>query len=224
MASKRSPSQSLAITLQGKRFRAERNRLDLSIEDVASICRSSASAVFAWESGRSRIPLIAAELLWDKGFDVENVIAGEPMLTEIPAYPLKEGPKVSVPKHMLARYSLDASLSLAYHNQVAAEGLYPAGVLLALRWVPESDKVVLEEEDQVLLLEPKGTKPEFICRSVPSRKGSVKLMLGDYSVTVKSSCVLDRCRMIGEPMFQIGLLEPTEKASRSHKRRLKELF
>ncbi len=196
----------------------------MSIEDVASICRSSASAVFAWESGRSRIPLIAAELLWDRGFDVENVIAGEPMLTEIPAYPLQEGPKVSVPKHMLARHSMDAHLSQAYHNQVAAEGLYPAGVLLALRWVPESDKVVLEEGEQVLLLEPKGTKPEFICRSVPSRKGSVKLTLGDYAATVKISGLLERCRMIGEPMFQIGILEPTEKSSRSHKYRLKDLF
>ena len=224
MARKRSQGLDREIAAQGKRFRKERSRMQFSPEKVATLCGCSASAVFAWEAGRSRIPLIAMEKLWPYGFDVESIIAGAMRYRTIPCYPASREEGVLVPEHLLNRYGLDKHTAYVYHNQAFAEGMYPAGMLLAVQWLPEDCRDILEEGSCILLVEVKKDKSTLICKSAPARAGSVKISLGDYARTVKTGDILKKCRVIGEIVFEIEPRQPVKPASRTHLQLLKTTF
>ena len=224
MARQRPQDLEREITAQGRRFRKERLRMHLSPEKVASICGCSASAVFAWEAGRSRIPLIAMERLWPHGFDAESVIAGATRYRTIPRYPAGQEEGFLVPEHLLNRYGLDRNTAYVYHNQAFAEGLYPAGMLLAVQWFPEDCRDILEEGECTLLMEVRKDRSTLICKSAPARKGSVQLSLGDHARTVKTDAVLKKCRVIGEIVFPVEPRLPDKPAPKTHLQLLKAVF
>ena len=88
----------------GNRFRAERQRLNLSAGSVADHCQVSQSTVFNWETGKARVPLGAIAQFVNLGFDVQNMLTYPDKETAIALHLAEKGASVGESEDLLAKH------------------------------------------------------------------------------------------------------------------------
>lgn len=203
------------------RFRAERERLDMSTADVAHFCGVSVSSVFNWEAGRARIPLSAIANLWEFGFDPENLVSDAVETVDVPFWPTGRIPKAEVPKHLIHRHLLTGYATFVYHNQAEAAGIAAPGDLLVMGAMPERDPVSLEEESRIMLLDPSGGKGgEFLCKVSRSRPRKVRLELEEEWGFANTAELLRHCEVRGWLAFRLGYHRPFDPSRETHTDRM----
>ena len=208
------------------RFRAERLKLGLSTSDVAHYCGVSASSVFSWEAGRSRIPLSVAASLWEHGFDAETVVAGKVKFRAVPVYGESVIPDASnadcfVPEHILQRHNLKpGSGEFAILNNAISENIAsPCDLLLMSPFSKTADQY--DGTEIAVLFKPGDPKfDEFLCKIKSSGRGRIRLESGNVSGIGKTQSIFDECVFIGKFHCRIGIRQPKKVSSITHSQRL----
>ena len=210
-------------------FRKERLRLGLSTADVAHFCCVSASSIFGWEAGRSKIPLSALANLWEHGFSPEAIVGGA--ISMQPIRVLCEGEDLEsaqsecfVPMHMLFRHRVNSKNAFAYQNKAFAQDIAAPGDLM-LMGALNNDYVKDLDSETFILFRPRNTSlNEFLCRVKPAGKGRVHLHAGGKASTVALRPMLESGEAIGEYCYRLGFRQFNLASSMSHAQRLSKFF
>lgn len=209
-----------------QRFRSERERLNLMTANIAHFCGVSVSSVFAWEAGRSRIPLSAAASLWEHGFDVEVIVAGSVKMEAVPI--LSESENYSdasaeylVPSYILSRSGVTARTAFVYHNRFFFQDIASSGDLLLMAWLAEGDEQEILREDRIFLFRPKATDMlEFLCKIRKARNGRLKIEVNGVSKTVSVKTMFRLGCPIGQHCYRVGNRKVEGNVLESHDQRL----
>lgn len=221
MSEEKKQEQQDSLQVLADRFRKERQRLNLSFADVAHYCGVSVSSVFNWDAGRAKIPLSAAQSLWEYGFDVEAVVKGTEQPVEIPrvadGQDLDEPSGIRVvPRHMLLRHGASQQTAFAYLNLPFSDEFAKPGEVLVMKRASNETVPDIAGESVLLFRPDNPGNREFLCEVRPAGRGKIRVRNGKSAYSCGTRTFLGKGNALGVFLYRLGTERHGDVPRESH--------